>query len=105
MTQGLTPHVETTRKHGPNDQGTFIAFPSLDGAWTMKTVILAVVIAVAIPATVLAQDEPQGTLSLATNPAVMVYIDGQRVGLSPVLNHGLAAGEHRVTLLLVRPDG
>ena len=46
-----------------------------------------------------------GTLSLATNPQVMVYIDGHRVGMSPLLNHQLPVGEHRLSLLLIRADG
>lgn len=73
----------------------------------MKKLLLAGVLAVVIgaPAVAGAQDVPQGTFSLATNPPVMVYIDGQRVGMSPILNRQLPVGEHRVTLLLVRPGG
>lgn len=46
-----------------------------------------------------------GTLSLATNPQVMVYIDGARVGMSPIINRRLDPGEHRVSLLLILPSG
>lgn len=47
----------------------------------------------------------EGTLSLATNPQVMVYIDGGRIGMSPLFNHRLEAGEHQVSLLLIQPNG
>jgi hypothetical protein len=70
-----------------------------------KLIFIMVVIGLMTPALVGAQDVPEGTLSLATNPQVMVYIDGQRVGMTPVLNQRLAAGDHRVSLLLVRPGG
>jgi hypothetical protein len=73
----------------------------------MRKLLLAMFIAVAVgaPASAGAQEAPQGAFSLATNPPVMVYIDGQRVGMTPILNRQLPVGEHRVTLLLVRPGG
>lgn len=62
-----------------------------------------------LPSAVTAQeatDTPgEGTLSLATNPAVMAYVDGRRIGMSPLLNHTLSAGEHQLSLLLIQPDG
>lgn len=73
----------------------------------MRKLLLAFLLAVAVgaPATAGAQDVPNGSFSLATNPPVMVYIDGQRVGMTPILNRQLPVGEHRVALLLVRPGG
>jgi hypothetical protein len=52
-----------------------------------------------------AEEAGRGTFSLATTPRVMVYIDGRRVGMSPVINQSLTAGEHRVSLLLILPNG
>ncbi len=51
------------------------------------------------------QEEAMGTFSLVTNPLVMVYLDGARTGMSPIINRRLTTGEHRVSLLLLLPSG
>jgi len=67
------------------------------------TILLACL--VGTPAVAHAEEAEQGTLSLATNPPVMVYLDGSRVGMSPIINRRLDPGEHRVSLLLILPSG
>lgn len=67
--------------------------------------ILLVALIVATSATALAERSNHGSLSLVTNPRVMVYMDGRRIGMSPLLNHRLSAGEHTMAVLLIMPNG
>lgn len=59
---------------------------------------------VGLPGRVAAEEGP-GFFSLVANPPVMVYLDGQRISMSPLIRREVASGEHRLTLLLIRPDG
>ena len=42
---------------------------------------------------------PQGTLSVTTTPWTTVYVDGKKVGNSPLIKHKLKAGKHTVKLV------
>ena len=70
------------------------------------TTFLLILACIAVgPSAARAESASEGTLSLATTPRVMVYVDGTRVGMSPLINRRLSAGEHRVSLLLILPSG
>jgi hypothetical protein len=71
----------------------------------MKTLLAVVVVAVGLPTRAMAQDESTGFFSLVTNPPVMVYVDGHRLRLSPIVREVASAGEHSMTLLLILPNG
>ena len=71
----------------------------------LTTTIVLLACLLAQPGGARAEEAGEGTLSLATNPQVMVYIDGSRVGMSPIINRRLSAGTHRVSLLLILPTG
>ncbi len=42
---------------------------------------------------------PTGTLSVTTTPWTVVYVDGKKVGSSPLIKHKLKAGAHTVKLV------
>lgn len=42
---------------------------------------------------------PTGTLSVTTTPWTAVYVDGKKVGNSPLIKHKLKAGQHTVKLV------
>lgn len=48
------------------------------------------------------QADPVGVLRLAANPWAEVFVDGKKVGTTPLVSYKLAAGSHR--LKLVNPD-
>jgi hypothetical protein len=70
---------------------------------TIQRVILFSLLVV-LPSLGWAEEAPMGSFSLVTNPPVMVYLDGARVGMSPLINRQLPAGEHRMALLLILPN-
>jgi serine/threonine-protein kinase len=51
-----------------------------------------------VPAPSVAEAKGEGTLTLLVSPWARVSIDGAAVGNSPILEHPLAAGAHRVVL-------
>jgi hypothetical protein len=71
--------------------------------FTICILLIAVIVATSV--TSLAEQSNQGSFSLVTSPRVMVYMDGRRVGMSPLLNHRMSAGEHSMALLLIMPNG
>lgn len=71
--------------------------------FTSRILLVALIIATSVPA--LAEESNQGSISLVTNPRVMIYMDGRRIGMSPLLNHRTNAGEHTMALLLIMPNG
>ena len=44
-----------------------------------------------------------GTVSIVSYPDAMVYIDGKRIKMTPLVRYRLKAGEHRLTLLRLGP--
>lgn len=45
----------------------------------------------------IAVDLPKGTITLVCDPPADVFVDGERVGETPILNHPVAVGPHEVT--------
>jgi hypothetical protein len=44
------------------------------------------------------RDSPEGPLSIRSQPPVWVYVDGERVGKTPLADHGVSVGSHAVVL-------
>jgi hypothetical protein len=44
--------------------------------------------------------EPSGTFSIDSTPYATIFVDGKRLGVTPILKHALAAGHHQIRAVL-----
>ena len=60
--------------------------------------------AAAEPESILDEVLESGMISVNSEPSSYVYLDGAYLGTTPVLNHGVVAGEHVLTLKCIACD-